>query len=89
MPLPAGVGPAAITVTKQALHSFTMADAASAWFALDVEGSCVAYAGEESALPNLRQAADRYGRDSGLAISVVRIDVPLPAGSAPAQISPI
>jgi hypothetical protein len=88
MPLPPGARPAAITVRKKALHSLTAtAEAASAWFALDDGGSCIAYAGEESALPIVRKAADRYRRGSGLDISVVRIDVPLPAGSAPAQIS--
>jgi hypothetical protein len=90
MPLPVGADLAAITVTNKALHSLTTtAEAASAWLALDDEGSFVAYAGEESALPTVREAADRYRRDSGLDISVVRIDVPLPAGSASAQISPI
>ena len=88
MPLPVGAGEVAVTVTKNALHSLTTTpDTTSAWFALDDGGSCVAYAGESSGLPHLHQAADRYSRDSGLDINVVRIDVPLPAGSAPAQIS--
>jgi hypothetical protein len=88
LPLPPGTASARLHVTRQALASSgaTTADA-SAWLALDEGGSCIAYAGAESDLPDIRRAADRYAQNSGLDIAVVRVDVPLPAGSAPARVS--
>ena len=87
MPLPPGTASANVVAERALQGAEAATGPASAWLALDEGGSCIAYAGAESDLPVVRQAADRYAKRSGLDIAVVRVDVPLPAGCAPARVS--
>ncbi|MDX6596301.1 MAG: hypothetical protein QOE87_188 [Gaiellales bacterium] len=88
MPLPAGSASATVSVIEQAVTDAAAPPAAaSAWLALDDDGGCIAFTSSESGLPETCEAADRYAEGSGLHIAVVRVDVPLPAGSAAARIT--
>jgi hypothetical protein len=88
LPLPPRSGSALVGVTEHPLTDTAgTTTPASAWFALDDDGGCVAYAGSQSGLAEVRRAADRYAEGSGLGVAVVRVDVPLPPGSASARVT--
>jgi hypothetical protein len=87
MPLPPGSDAATVVGEGAEPGPAQESATATAWLALDDGGACVAFASTSSGLEDVREAADRYAGSTGLEIAVVRVDVPLPAGSASARVT--
>lgn len=86
VPLPIQAGEAAVTTSGQPSGDRSTSDA-KAWLALCAkDGSCQGAAFDENDLGRVREAAREYETRTGQQVPVVRLDVPLPAGSGSARV---